>query len=132
MTRTFSKETWNAAQQAWSEGGYGREWRDVRHAAAMKGMAHPPEGSAEDPWEATKPSQRAIVYRALDETPVLLMSCIRRSSTWSEVIAKLIQRRDQWREELRERDIRQPADDAPTHGEAAMTIKQILNRIGES
>lgn len=91
MVRTFSRAAWSAASESWREGGLDAEtWYRVRYAAACRGMLYPPAGEAGDDCDDPHPSQRAIVYRALDNTPALLFGVIGRSSSWSEVSRELI------------------------------------------
>lgn len=133
--RTFGRESWNAAQQAWRDGEFSHEWRETRHRAAMRGMIYPPEGSKWDSWEDEAPSQRAMLIRAIRETPSLLEEAIAHSRTWFEVIAYITRRRDDWRSETNARirdDERRAIEDQPDHREAAMSISQIIKRIGES
>lgn len=131
--RTFSRADWQLAQDEWRDGGFGSEWRDVRHQAAMGGIIFPPSGTALDSWEDDHPSQRAIIIRAIRETPRLLERCIAGASSWSQVIDRLTRSRDEWRERQREFDIRRAADeDVPTGREAARSLKRILEVISES
>lgn len=89
--RTFSRADWSAASEVWREGGFDADtWYRVRYAAACRGMLYPPAGDRGDDCDAQHPSQRAIVYRAIDTTPVLLLESIGRSSSWSQVTAALI------------------------------------------
>lgn len=127
--RTFSRDDWHAAQDQWAD--YSPEWRDVRHQAAMRGILYPPAGTSLDSWEDDEPSQRAILIRAIRETPALLASCIARSRSWSDVIGKLIGARDQWRADLADVERRTVRDDVG-HVESARSLADILRRIGDS
>jgi hypothetical protein len=127
--RTYSRSDWQSAQEAWA--GFSPEWRDARHQAAMRGILYPPSGTALDSWDDDNPSQRAILIRAIRETPALLSRCIARSKSWSEVIAKLTAARDDWRAGLALEDARRVRDD-PTHGEAVMSLGDILGRLDAS
>lgn len=126
MTRTFSAETWRSAQGAWAD--FGPEWRDVRHKAAMGGLIFPPSGTRWDSWDDDSPSQRAIVIRALRETPKLLDRCLIGAPTWTVVIARLTRARDQWRDDQRVIERYFPERPA-THSEAVRSLAQILERI---
>ncbi len=129
--RTFSRDQWNEAQALWDDGHFSDEWRNVRHAAAMRGILYPPAGDRFDSWEDDEPSQRAMLIRAIRETPTLLMAAIGRSHSWGEVVAYVIRRRDEWRDELAFRDAtRKPVD--PTPSQATSSLKAILTRIGDS
>ena len=95
MVRTFSRADWDAASEAWHEGEYDRDlWYQVRRAAAGRGMLYPPTGERGDGCDDPHPSQRAIVYRAIDSTPELLLAVIGRSSSWSQVVVELIHASD--------------------------------------
>jgi hypothetical protein len=131
MTRTFSKADWDAAQEQWRSGDFSPEWRNFRHQAAMRGMIYPPEGSKWDSWEDDEPSQRALLIRAIRETPSLLSEAIGRSKTWGEVINYVLRRRDLWRDELDEKERRARAN-RPTNREALTSIAAILQRIEDS
>lgn len=130
--RTYSRADWAAAQEQWRD--FSSEWREVRHQAAMRGLLYPPAGTALDSWEDDKPSQRAILIRAIRETPALLQNAISRSRSWGDVIAQLVRARDDWRDRLNAEDraVEREKADWPDHREAAMTVKAILDRIGAS
>ena len=131
MTRTFSREHWDAAQQAWRDGEFSGEWRQYRHQAAMRGMIYPPEGTRWDSWEDDEPSERAIIIRAIRETPVLTADAIGHSRSWAEVVARVVRRRDAWRVDLEEAT-RHHVDEQPTHRESVSALKSILQRIWNS
>ncbi len=103
--RTFSRSDWETAQEAWLD--FSGEWREVRHQAAMRGMLYPPDGTRFDSWEDDSPSQRAMLIRAIRETPKLLAVAVSRSRTWGEVIKRLIGARDDWRAEMAEAERRE-------------------------
>jgi hypothetical protein len=93
---TFDQETYVKAMAAWSEGGYGPEWSDWRLLAARAGIIFPPAGDASDSWSDPRPSQRAMVIRAIRETPRMLRWALSRPGvrTWGHVIEKLLEGRD--------------------------------------
>lgn len=135
MTRSYSREDWNTAQLDWSERDFGPEWKLFRHEAAMRGILFAPSGDKYDSWDDDEPSQRALLFRAIRDTPVLLREAIDRSRTWGEVIAYVLRRRDEWRDELAERDreeARRRAEIEVGPRGATMSIKAILDRIGDS
>ena len=133
MTRTFSREHWTAAQQAWKDGKFSHEWRDFRHQAAMRGILYPPDGTRWDSWEDDDPSERAVLVRAIRETPELLRECIGRSRSWGEVIARLVRTRDRWRADLAEQEHRRPSDeDRPSDREVVTSLRAIIGRIADS
>jgi len=128
--RTYSRDAWNEAQDLWAD--FSTEWRNVRHQAAMRGILYPPSGTKWDSWEDENPSQRAILIRAIRETPKLLNACVARGSSWSEIIAALLRARDDWRDEIDEKDRRAATsrrEENPTHREAVQSIAAILDRI---
>ena len=133
--RTFTRADLDAANAAWAEGRFSSEWRNVRHKAAMGGLIYPPAGDRHDSWDDDNPSQRAILIRAIRETPRLLDKCLIGAPSWSVVIRRLMAERDEWREELdrKARDAEwQRRRENPTHREAAMSVKQILERMANS
>ena len=121
MTRTFSREAWTESQQLWHDGKFSDEWRDYRHQAAMRGILYPPEGTRWDSWEDDEPSQRAMLIRAIRETPALTREAISRSRSWGDVIAYIIRRRDEWREDLAARERHISAD--PTPHQAMQSVR---------
>ena len=102
----FTKEVWLRACQAWDAGRFGREWADWRLLAAKEGVIFPPEGTPEDSWADGRPSQRAMIVRAIRETPRLLRWAIRRPgvASWSDVIENLLEGRDRLGLEADERE----------------------------
>lgn len=126
--RTFTRSDLDAANRAWDEGEFSSEWRDIRHKAAMGGLIYPPSGTRFDSWDDDSPSQRAILIRAIRETPRLLERCLIGAPSWSVVISRLTRARDDLRLDLE----RVPASEHPTHHEAVMTLASILKRLGDS
>lgn len=98
--RTFSRSHWEAALEAWDAGKFSDEWKPYRHEAAMRGMIYPPEGSRFDSWEDDDPSERAMLIRAIRETPNLLHRAIAERKSWSGVVAYIVRERDEWRAEV--------------------------------
>lgn len=131
--RTFNRVDWEASLGEWGAGDFSDEWKPYRHQAAMRGIIYPPTGTKWDSWEDDEPSQRAVLIRAIRETPRLLERCIAHAGSWSEVVSRLMAERDELREqgwnasrqEERERD-------EVTDYEATVSIKRILDRIGAS
>lgn len=131
--RTFSRDQWTEAQQLWLD--FPDEWKPWRHKAAMRGMLYPPEGTRWDSWDDDEPSQRAILIRAIRETPKMLDQAIARCKSWHDVIAYIMARHTEWREGLNERQreaARQRAAEEPTRRDSLLSIKAILTRIGDS
>ncbi len=131
--KTFSRESWEEAQASWS--GFSDEWRDTRHAMAMRGVIFAPSGTEFDSWEDDSPSQRAMLIRAIREQPTLLRRCILRARSWSDVIASLMTARDDWRAEQRERELeaaRRRVEENPSPRSAPQSIASILLRVADS
>jgi hypothetical protein len=102
----------------------------------MRGMIYPPEGSKWDSWEDDQPSQRAMLIRAIRDTPRLLETAIDRSRSWGDVISYVLTRRDEWREELnvrvRQAEVDARSQDRTRYRGAMSSIHKILERIWES
>ncbi|MBA3583022.1 MAG: hypothetical protein H0W36_00580 [Gemmatimonadetes bacterium] len=132
--RTFTRAELGAAWAAWDNGDFSDEWRDVRHRAALGGLIYPPSGTKWDSWDDDNPSQRAMIIRAIRESPVMLDRCVIGAKSWSDVIERLMKRRDDWREEQaeRERAAAREREDEPTPRQAVMSIRQIFDRITDS
>lgn len=132
--RTFSREAWTEAQELWRTGAFSDEWRPFRHQAAMRGMLYPPDGTRWDSSDDEQPSQRAIIVRAIRDTPGLLSKAIDTSRSWGEVVGKLIAGVNGMREDADEREswARRKRRELPEHIESAMSIKAILQRLGDS
>lgn len=134
MTRTFSRETFTAARQAWIDGDFSEEWRPYREQAAQRGMIFPPEGTKFDSWEDDDPSQRAMLIRAIRETPGAVRQGIDRARSWGDVVRYVIAHRDGLRDdaEFAERDMKwRKEHDEPDHREAAATVGAILQRLAD-
>jgi hypothetical protein len=105
--RTYDQETWNRARAAWDAGRFGSEWADCRGQAAKAGIIFPPDGTPDDTWSDASPSQRALVIRAIRETPRLLRRAIGANGvrSWSDVIERLLLGRDLRLERVEDREI---------------------------
>ncbi len=134
--RTFTRDQLDEANAAWDDGDFSKEWRDVRHLAAMGGIIYPPSGTKWDSWGDAEPSQRAILIRAIRETPVTLRRCVRGATSWGMVIDRLLHvLNDEWGEEIaaKEREAaRRKAEENPEPREATMVLADVLRRIGDS
>src|SRR5687768_621697 len=102
--RTFTRAQLDEANAAWDAGDFSPEWRTIRHKAAMGGLIFPPNGTKWDSWEDDSPSQRAMIIRAIRETPALLERCVVGAKSWHHVIERLNGVRDEWRSDIDERD----------------------------
>ena len=111
--RTYSHAEWQASLDAWEGGEFSSEWRALRHTMAMQGCIYPPAGTQFDSWEDAQPSQRAVLIRAIRETPELLRRCAKGARSWSQVIERLFMARDEWRTEMRPVWEREEAEERP-------------------
>jgi hypothetical protein len=133
---TVSRETWLAASAAWQAGEFDEAtWRDVRKAAAERGMLFPPAGTRHDDIGDAHPSQRIIVYRAIDSTPERLMAAIGRARSWSDVVNELIRASNTDRTEAELADIadeqRREAARFTERQAAPQRLADIMRRLGE-
>lgn len=130
--RTYRREDWLASRELWDD--FDNEWRKVRELAAQRGFIYPPSGTRHDDRDDAEPSQRAIVYRALQDNPTELLAIVGRSSSWSGVVDRIIALEARLREDAnyRDKDAEYDRDGRPTHVESAQALKRILDRIGAS
>ena len=128
--KTFGRETWEMAQAAWTDGGFSPEWRDLRHVMALNGAIFPPAGTALDSWDDDPPSQRAIIIRAIRDTPELLRRSAIGCPSWSVLVVRLMRAVNEWRDDVRRAEVE--PDDQPTHREAVQRIAAIMSRIADS
>lgn len=130
-TPTFDRETWQRAMAAWEAGGFSSEWADWRRLAARAGIVFPPSGSAEDSWADARPSQRALVVRAMRETPRLLRWALARPGlrSWGDVLEHLLSARDELAldADAREREWR-----AVKRGEPPAPIADVVATLRDS
>lgn len=132
--RTFSRSDWLAAQAAWDEGDFGYRWQALRRIAAERGYIYPPSGAVDDDREVESPSQRAIVWRALEDNPSRLEAIVRRSRSWSQVVDGIIGLEERLRQDADEDervDAWQRRDD-PTHLEVVASLGSIMTRLRDS
>lgn len=128
--RTFTRAELDESRAAWDAGDFSDEWRGIRHKAAMGGIIYPPAGTKWDSWEDDSPSQRAMLIRAIRETPKLLDKCVVGAKSWHEVISRLTFARDGIRLEADEADRDEyHRRDVADHREAVKSIAAILERI---
>jgi len=132
--RTYSKDQWLGAQDAWADGDFSDEWTPWRRLAAQQGILFPPEGTKYDSWGDDDPSQRAILIRAIRETPELLRYAITSKGvhSWASVIAVLVRGRDETRDIIAADEAAEDRYDEPTPKQATYALKQILDIIGDS
>ena len=129
--RTYSQADWTASLQEWEDGDFSAEWKPYRHQAAMRGMIFPPAGTKWDSWDDAQPSQRAILIRAIRETPKIMSQAISRSGSWFDVIAYVMRRHEDWRAELDARERLIDFDEVPPR-QAVMRLGDIIGRIRDS
>lgn len=130
--RTYSRADLEASRAAWAD--FGDEWREARRIAAGAGMLYPPSGTRWDDRDDAQPSQRAIVWAALDDRPRSTLATIARSRSWSAVVRAVMAEEGRLREDadLAERDAAWEREQLPDPREATTAIKRILDRIGAS
>lgn len=130
--RTFSRDDWLAAKESWSS--FGHAWHGLRQRAALNGMIFAPSGTAHDDRDAESPSQRAIVYRALQDNPGALYAIVGRSRSWFDVVDRVIGLESRLREDadLVERNVRFDKEREPDEREAVVSLKYIVDRLAAS
>ena len=132
--RLYTASQLAESRVAWDTGHFSDEWRDWRHMAAMQaGIIVPPEGTEWDSWSDDEPSQRAMLIRAIRETPALLSAAIRSPGvhSWAAVIAVLLRGRDERRAD-RDREAtwqERGRTWEPTPQEAAMALTRIRDLV---
>lgn len=134
MTTTYSRSTFLEARALWESGGFGREWERYRLIAGQRGFLRPPTGTAYDERDDPRPSQRAIIWRAIRDNPTELERIVRRSRSWSQVVDQIIGLESRLREDADYADRSSAAEreERPTYREAVTTIAAIVARIAGS
>lgn len=132
--KTYSRSDWQAAQAAWDDGEFSYRWQSIRRIAAERGFIYPPSGSFHDDRETSNPSQRAIVWRALEDNPTRLEAIVRRSRSWHEVVDGIVGLEARLRLDADDDDRAQAWErrDDPTEREATQALATIMRRIGDS
>jgi hypothetical protein len=133
MPRTYSREQFEAGREAWANFG-GPLWAKAREAS-REWTAFPPSEEGADERDASHPSQRIIIWFALDEQPGATLAIIRRSRSWHEVINGIIgnlnelRRAADWQEETAELERRYAQQD---YREAMGHLGDLLRRVRDS
>jgi hypothetical protein len=132
--RTFDRVTFLAARRAWDEGEFGWQWQHIRRIAADRGFIFPPEGTRHDNRDAASPSQRSIVWSAIEENPTELERIVRRSDSWNQVVDGIfgMERRLADDASFSESSAKWEREQLPTGREATSSIGSILKRIADS
>ena len=138
MTQSFTKqprftpEVYRAAMAAWDRGRFGPEWSDVRGMAARAGIIFPPDGDPDDSWAAEHPSQRAILVRAIRETPRLLRRAIEKpgARSWGDVVGRLLLTRDRWDDAIDRHEEAWEATKAARPSAVADVLATIADSLG--
>lgn len=132
--RTYTRADLERSRRLWAEGEFGSEWAPYRRLAAERGFIFPPDGTMHDSWEDDEPSQRAVLYQAIEDTPRLLADAIRRSRTWGQVVGPILRERARLREDagLAERDAEWERQQHPARREALLTAGEIYRRAAEA
>jgi hypothetical protein len=132
--RTYRRDDLEASRREWADGEFSEAWEPYRKLAAESGFIYPPEGTKWDSWEDDEPSQRALLYRAIEDTPKLLRRAIAQSRNWSQVLTIVLRERDRMRDDadLADKDDGWERQDEPDGKQATSIIGAILGRIRES
>lgn len=129
--RTFSRADLDKARALWAD--FSPEWEPYRKLAAAGGLIYPPSGTKWDSWDDNDPSQRALLIRAIRETPAATRTAIIGAPSWSVVIRQLIAARDSHADTVRmaERDAEWERGRF-TDAQALRRLSDILAVIGDS
>ncbi len=132
--RTFDRDTYLRAQHEWDDGRFGWRWAEVRRIAASRGFILPPKGTVHDDRDADPPSQRAIIFRALEENPTAVRNIVARSSSWGEVVDRIIGLEARLATDADElmRDDAWSRKDEPTPRSSLVSLHDIIQRIADS
>lgn len=103
--RTYTRADLEEARALWAD--FSAEWAPYRKLAADGGLLFPPGGTKWDSWDDDHPSQRALLIRAIRETPEATKRAIIVAPSWAVVIRRLLHERDDELEMavLAERDV---------------------------
>jgi hypothetical protein len=132
--RTVTKQQLDESRAAWKAGEFSDEWKPWRHLAAMQaGIIDPPEGTKWDSWADDSPSQRAMLIRAIRETPDDLRHAIVTATrpTWYAVLEGLLRVRDRQAEDVddREREAAYQRRRGPTPEEATVAWSRLRDML---
>ena len=131
--RLLTREQLDATDAAWATRHFSDEWGPWRALAARAaGIVDPPEGSRWDQWDDEDPSERAILVRAIRETPRTLRRILAsgRVFTWAQVVRVLVRRRDLVSESVDRRELEDAGRrDEPTRSQATESLRSILGRL---
>lgn len=132
--KTYDRAAFLKARDQWERGRFSWRWQGIRRIAAERGFIFPPEGSVHDDRDADPPSQRAIIYSALEDNPTRVEAIVRRSNSWYEVVNGIIGMEARLAAEAdeRERDDRWERKDEPEPRAATLALGNIIRRIGDS
>lgn len=132
--RTFDRATYVKATADWDAGKFGWQWQHIRRIAAERGFLYPPTGTRHDDRESPEPSQRAVIWRALEERPVDLERIVRRSRSWSEVVDGIFGMESRLRSEVgeAERDAQWEQEHDPTRDQPMSTVAGMFDRVAAS
>jgi hypothetical protein len=128
QTRRLTREQYEASVASWTAGSpWSGEWKKWRHMAAMEaGIVMAPTGDPYDSWADEQPSERAMLIRAIRETPDALAAAIRspRVHSWAAVVAVLTRGRDELYAEVDMGVRHRPVDEA-NPAQARRTLERI-------
>lgn len=130
--RTYDRDTFLRAKASWESFDY--EWKALRDTAASVGIIFAPEGSKWDDRDAEQPSQRAIVWRAMQDNPKKLDAIIKRSHSWGQVVGGIIGMEASLREDAddRLRDDAWDRQDEPNPQQSLLGIGSLFEKVAQS
>lgn len=130
--RTYTRSDFEAARDSWQE--FGPEWSELRSVMAAGGTIYAPTGSKWDQRDDPQPSQRVIVWQALDYRPEQTLDLARRSKSWRELVGRILAAEASLNEaiDLAERDDEWRRRDEPDGRQALTALGAIVGRIRDS
>lgn len=131
--RTITRQQLDESRAAWDAGDFSPEWKPWRHMAAMQaGIIMPPDGTRWDQWNDESPSQRAMLIKAVRETPELLRTAIRnaRRPSWAAVLEGVLHGWGDLSDEVDERVRHIDRSGDITHQQASDTLRRIGILLG--
>ena len=102
MTRTYSRSEWQAADAAWLTF-TGSVWMQVRRACS-RWTLYPPSSQGGEYRDEPQPSQRTIVWAALDARPQETLQLIWAGPSWRAVVGWILETEDNLMADALERE----------------------------
>ena len=125
---TYTPDQFQDATEQWKD--FSEEWTPWRERAAAVGIMFPPSGTKFDSWDDERPSQRAVLVRAIRETPDTLGWAIDKTPepSWSAVVGRLF---GAWNE-MSSQIPPDPPPVGPSPQEASYSLKNIIDILNDS